>query len=213
MTDIGQFVQLLEAVVTLQVSTQQIRTALARSRQNVWKADEALAKAIRKGREENTVLDRNTLLSLFDDCQEARDQLGPLEDSFQTADYSLVPKEDGLIEKGGRIARRYQTLLKPGPDHDLQGSSLKSRVFREDDVSPLARGRNSTMREPDSEPPSLMVQLSAQDSMRLPSNPPRNLMTQLGPLLNEIAPDLVPEPPWTQWTQFASQSKNEVPSP
>lgn len=226
--DIGHFVQLLEAVVSLQVSTQQKRTALTRSRQDVWKADEALAKAIRTAREEDVILDKDALLLLFDDCQQARDQLGPLEDSFQTADFHLVPKEDELIEKGGRIARNYQDLPRMKPDLEQAKLDLRSRTSQSGIVTPLARGRSPTIREPDLtdlDPfglPNISSHRALQRSIHLPHDIPRAPTKQFGPdrvqvdlesLLNEIAPDLMSRPPWTQWTQFANEQESESFSP
>lgn len=217
LTDIGQFVHVLEEVVSLQVSTQEERSALVQSRQRAWEADEALAKAIRQSREEDVVLDRDHLLSLFDACQLTRDQLGPLEDGFQTAELQLVPREHELIRRGGRLRRDYDEIPSVVP---AKNSSLQSTSSQLDNMTPLAQNQKSMTDKQDmleSEITPLLERGSLQKRRAFPpahnslkfSQDARDGSGQDGrisiePLLQEIAPDLVSKPPWTHWTQFAS---------
>lgn len=218
LTDIGQFVQVLEEVVSLQVSTQEERSALIQSRQRAWEADEALAKAIRQSREEDVVLDHDQLLSLFDTCQLARDQLGPLEDSFQRADLQLVPREHELIRRGGKLRSHYDGLP---TFFSAKKSPVQSSISQQKIMTPLAQNqRSATDRQDMLDLETALLLEKGSSRKRRPSRPAHHSfdssqdsrdgpekngrISSIKPLLQEVAPDLVPEPPWSHWTQFAS---------
>jgi hypothetical protein len=230
--DINNFIKSLGKVISLQVSTQQKREALNQSRQNVSKADEALAKAIRNSRDERTVLDREFLLSLFDACQEARDQLGPLEDDFQSADFQLVPREVALVDRGEEIKEKYEALPIPIADQSISpgDSSVKTfRISHKTRSTPLARQQSldgpaaettqhtpTPQRDDARKPASRLLfefgRLTSETDGGETSKARRG-DSSFEPLIHAIAPDLISELPWSQFTQYARIQDNEELSP
>ncbi|QDS69643.1 hypothetical protein FKW77_009144 [Venturia effusa] len=196
--DIGQFVQALDEVTALRVASQQKRKALSRARQNVAKADEALATIVRKSRAEPTVLDGYDIFTLSDDSLQARDELGPLEDDFDTIEYQLVPKEDELKEKGEDIKRHWK-LLNVEMDSSSKVASTHSLYSQDDRAAICPKTQTSDLPAPGGD-----MRLNQESLLRLSRFPEGKGYTQKAyvttksePLIQQYAPDLSFESPWT----------------
>jgi len=125
--DINSFVKVAEEVLSIRVSAQQKRQDLARYRRNVSETDEALMKVIRRHHAGGTAPDPGSLFSLYDACQEARNELGPLEDEYEKKEFLLIPKEDDLNEIGEKIERRYKRLARSYPNSASSTASSELR--------------------------------------------------------------------------------------
>jgi hypothetical protein len=193
MTDIDSFVRALDEVTLLRVTSQQKRRALIRARDKVARKDEAVASVLRKLRAEKTMFDGYGVPALSDDSLQARDELGPLEDDFDSIEYRLVPKEDGLKERGEEIKRQWETLkveldrsssfrVAPGdsrnPDHS---TAEKSNILAPDGGS-------------ESQPLTEESLLHRNCYIRTPR---ARGTTRSEPLVQQYAPDLSFDSPWT----------------
>jgi hypothetical protein len=234
--DIDLFIQALDKATSLRISAQQRHKALIRSRENVFKTNEALADILRKSRVEGAILDQDSVISLSDASLQARDELGPLEDDFEKIEFQLVPRDDDLTERGGELKRRIEQLARSVHktaelDRHSKPPSDHSSATRHAETVPLALSHNSEA-EPEMAGPYGEQHLanlggSTPQGKRLSKHSLHQLSestgvfkpfrvymssTQSEPLIEQYAPDLFPGRSWKSWTQFSDELDDE-PSP
>jgi hypothetical protein len=117
--EIDHFIQAQEDITSIRVQAQQKRNALRRARRYIAKCDEAYMGAIRRARAAAAVPDPDTIATLFDACQNARDLCGPLEDAYDQLDLSLVPREFDLTRRNEVIKSAYDAAR-----HSIENSRL-----------------------------------------------------------------------------------------
>ncbi|TID23474.1 hypothetical protein E2P81_ATG03045 [Venturia nashicola] len=207
-TDIGLFLQTLDDVTSIRVASQQKRKALIRSRENVALKDEVLASAMRKSRAEGVVLDQDSFLTLSDASIQARNELGPLEDSFETTEFKLVPREDDLTEQGEELKQQLEELLSSiHKKLGINGPSSQPVVNSvEQQQSELAiSGQSAQLGIRKSEQPSTPDHRPRHPDFKFSDTTKPHQAnirsTQPEPLLRQYAPDLFPGKSWESWTQ------------
>lgn len=207
-TDIGLFLQTLDDVTSIRVASQQKRKALIRFRENVALRDEALASAIRKSRAEGVVLDQDNFLALSDASIQARNELGPLEDSFEITEFQLVPREDDLTEQGEELKQQLEDLVSSVHEKLVIGRPSRQPSIRSvdqqhpglvhpDQSAQLGVRKAQEPSDPDHRPPHPKFM----PFVTTKSHQTNIGSTQSEPLLRQYAPDLFPDKSWESWTQ------------